>query len=217
MDLESEQLINLLKESTKKSVCSMCNSHSYGTGCIYNARGLHLHLDDPTKCGWCGSNSIMGTGCIYSPTGLHGVGANLYTSMVSECFITSYLIKKLKTPFNETNAFRCGIISEDGNLLKKPTTIEEKKAFTFLDSFTFKLKRYLGDKINLIKESIYLEASKKVIEEKVSVEDFEKELNLKKKLRIISNEFHDIISDAEVNNIPSTIIEKSIIECFVND
>ncbi len=217
MDKDSKNLITLLNESIKKSVCSMCGAEAYGKGCIYNARGLHLHMDDPKKCGWCGSSTIVGPGCVYSPTGYHGVGANLYTSMVAECFVTSYLLKKLTTPFSETKAYDCGIISEEGNLIKKPISKEEKNSYTFLDSFIFKIKRYLGNKLDLIKESIYFEASKHAINEKSSVDDFENEIKLKKKLNIVSREFYDIISEAEKANIPTTVIEKSIIECFLND
>jgi hypothetical protein len=217
MKENDKNLIKMLNESIKKSVCALCGSEAYGNGCIYSARGLHLHMDNPSKCGWCGSSTIVGKGCIISPTGFHGVGANLYTSMVSECFITSYLIKKLKTPFNETKAYEYGIISKDGNLIKKPISEEEKKSYTFLDSFVFKVKRYLGNKLDLLKESIYFEASKSCIQENSSVEDFENELKLKKKLNIVSRDFYDVISNAEKENIPTTVIEKSIIECFLND
>lgn len=217
MNKEISDMINLIKENTKKSRCSLCNSEAYGKGCIYSARGIHLHMDDPKRCGWCGSQNIVGKGCIFSPTGFHGVGANLYTSMIAETFITSFFIKKLKTPFIETKAFELGLITQKGELVKKPSSKDEKNAYTFIESFIFKLKRYLGEKIDLINDFMYLEASKSTLNESLSVEEFEKELVLKKKLENVSREFYDIIAEAEKQNISSAVIEKNILESFLND
>lgn len=217
MDKEDTALLNRLNEATRRSKCSMCGSESYGKGCIYNARGIHLHMDDPTRCGWCGSQTIYGRGCIYSPTGVHGIGANLYTSMVAEAFITSYLLKKLKTSYVDTKAFDMGVINESGQLIRKPITPEEKAAYTILDSFIFKIKRFLGEKLELISESLYLDAARQTLQEKTSVENYEKELTLKRKLSNISRQFYDTIKSARDDNISEPIIEKTILESFLND
>ena len=138
MDSEAAKYTSLIKEATKKSKCSLCGSESYGKGCIYSATGLHLHLDDPKKCAWCGSSNTIGKGCPYSPTGFHGVGANLYTSMVAESLLTGFLLRMLHKPFTETTAYNNGIVSESGNLVKTPTTDEEIRSYTPFDSFLFK-------------------------------------------------------------------------------
>lgn len=214
MDTDTRNAILKLTEAAKKSKCNACGSEAYGKGCIYGARGIHLHLDDPTRCSWCGSKTIYGKGCIYSPTGYHGIGANLYTNMPTEAFITSYLIKKLKTSFVDTKAFEMGLISENGTLVRKPQTPEEKAAYTVLDSFVFKIKKFLGAKLDLINETTYFELSKKAINENSSVEEYEKELHLKRKLDNISKQFKDVISEARDNNISEAVIEKTIVDTF---
>lgn len=217
MDKETENLVQRITEASKKSKCALCGSEAYGRGCIYSATGLHLHIDDPSRCSWRGSRTLHGRGCIYSPTGLHGFGANLYTSMVAESFITSFFLKKLKTSFVDTPAFEKGLINESGKLIKKPKTPDEKSAYTMLDSFVFKLKRFLGDKLDLIKEHLLFEASKQILDENVPVEEFEKELTLKRKLDNISKEFYGAISEAKDDNVSDAVIQKVILESFLHE
>lgn len=53
----------------------------------------------------------------------------------------------LVTPFNQTDAFKLGIIDADGTLLIKPSnfeTVEQKEAYTYLDRLVFNLKRMLS-------------------------------------------------------------------------
>lgn len=214
MNDEIKESIQRLTEATKKSKCSLCGGESYGRGCIYGARGIHLHLDDPTKCSWCGSKNIYGKGCIHSPTGYHGFGSNLYTSMIPESFITAWFIKKLKTPFIETKAFENGIINENGVLIKKPKTDAEKKSYSIIDSFIFKIKRFLGEKIDFINESIFLEMSNKTLNENYSVDLYEKELKLKSKLDFLAKEFNFELQNARENNLSEEIIEKCVLESF---
>lgn len=214
MDNETKQLVGRITEATKKSKCSACGLEAYGKGCIYGPRGIHLHLDDPTRCGWCGSKTLVGRGCIYSPTGYHSIGANLYTNMPMEAFMTAYFLKRLKTPFTDTPAFNRGIVNEAGIMVKKPVTEDEKNAYSIFDSFIFKLKRFLGNKLDLVNESTYLELSKNAINENCSVEQFEKELQLKRKLDNISREFYETISDARKNNISEAVIDKAVLEAY---
>jgi hypothetical protein len=215
MDEETKLSIQKLKEATQKSKCTLCGAESYGKGCIYSPRGIHLHIDDNTRCSWCGSKTIYGKGCIYSPTGLHGFGANLFTSMISETFISAWFLKKLKTPFIEYKAYEKGLINENGTLIKKPVTKDEKRSYNIVDSFIFKLKRFLGEKIDLINENLFLEATNNTINENVSVEDFEKELKLKRKLDLLAKDFNSTIIEARINNLPEETIEKIILESFL--
>lgn len=53
-------------------------------------------------------------------------------------------IKRLTTPFNQTEAFKLGLIDEKGKLLKKAQTSEEKNAYGYFDRLVFNVKRLLG-------------------------------------------------------------------------
>lgn len=64
-----------------------------------------------------------------------------------DAVITYRILKKLVTPFEETDAYRLGIIDKKGNLLKKSNqlhTDEERDAYTLLDRLVFRLKRIIN-------------------------------------------------------------------------
>lgn len=52
----------------------------------------------------------------------------------------------LVTPFNKTEAYKLGVIDENGNVLvkAKDRTLEQKNAYDSLDRIVFSLKRLLG-------------------------------------------------------------------------
>ncbi len=214
MDIEIQQALKRINEAVKRSKCSICGSEAYGRGCIYGPGGRHLHLDDLTRCSWCGSKTISGRGCIYSPTGYHGIGSNLYTNMPTESFITSYFLKKLKTPFSDTKAYETGVINESGQLIKKPETDEEKASYTPFDSFIFKIKRLLKEKIDFINDSLFLEMVNNSISENSTIEVFEEELKLKRKLETIAKEFYSNIEEARDKKISEAVIDKIVLETF---
>lgn len=62
--------------------------------------------------------------------------------------VASYVfLKKLTTPFNETKAYKLGIIDENGKFLKKKNelrTVEELDAVGMMDRITWNLKKILG-------------------------------------------------------------------------
>lgn len=53
-------------------------------------------------------------------------------------------IKRLTTPFEQTEAFKLGLIDKKGKLLKKAETSEEKDAYGYFDRLVFNIKRLLG-------------------------------------------------------------------------
>lgn len=53
-------------------------------------------------------------------------------------------IKRLTTPFEQTEAFKLGLIDAKGKLLKKAETTEEKNAYGYFDRLVFNIKRLLG-------------------------------------------------------------------------
>ena len=52
-----------------------------------------------------------------------------------DLYVLYRFIKAIATPFNETDAFKQGIVDEKGKLLKKPNTTTTQTALTYL-SFT---------------------------------------------------------------------------------
>ena len=61
-----------------------------------------------------------------------------------DLFIVYQFIKRLSTPFDETDAFRLGLIDEKGKRLKKASSKEEKQAMTYFDRMIFNMKRLLA-------------------------------------------------------------------------
>ena len=63
---------------------------------------------------------------------------------VMDLFLIYQFIKRLTTPFDQTDAFKLGLIDKDGKRLKKAETKEEKAAMTYFDRLIFNLKRLLA-------------------------------------------------------------------------
>lgn len=61
-----------------------------------------------------------------------------------DLFIVYQFIKRLSTPFDETDAFRLGLIDEKGKRLKKASSKDEKDAMTYFDRMIFNMKRLLA-------------------------------------------------------------------------
>ena len=60
-----------------------------------------------------------------------------------DLYIIYQLLKRLTTPFDETDAYELGIIDEKGKRIKKPQTKEEKDAYDLVDRFVFNIKRLI--------------------------------------------------------------------------
>ena len=69
--------------------------------------------------------------------------------------ITFLFIKKLVTPIVKTPAFKLGLVSCAGKVVKEPDTEEEHMALTILDRITFKIKRLLGGKLSTLNNFLY--------------------------------------------------------------
>lgn len=68
------------------------------------------------------------------------------TSQVYSIYTVYQIIKKLTTPFDQTDAFKFGIIDKDGNILRKRRTLktqQEKESYTVLDTLVFNIKKIL--------------------------------------------------------------------------
>ena len=67
-----------------------------------------------------------------------------------DLFVTYRFIRLLTTPFQKTDAYKLGIIDENGNRIKKPnstkpavelSTSEQKNAYTILHKLVFNIKK----------------------------------------------------------------------------
>jgi len=70
----------------------------------------------------------------------------LEESVVVDTYTLYIFLRKLTIPFNETDAFKLGLIDANGKILKKRAdlrTTEERNAFTLLDLFVWNLKKIL--------------------------------------------------------------------------
>ena len=64
-------------------------------------------------------------------------------SKAVDLYLVYEFIKRLSTPFEETEAYALGIIDAEGKVIKKTRTREEKDAFTPFDKLIFNLKKLL--------------------------------------------------------------------------
>jgi len=198
--------------SNKISKCMFCGSTSYGKNCPWSAfkEKIHVHTDDHTKCSYCGSTSLVGSGCPHSPTKRHQSGANQYNGMAQESFILAYIMRKLSEPIYESSAYKMGILDLNGNIIKKPDTIEEHMAYSVIDSYLFKLRTLLGDKIDILNSSKLLESAIKG--SKTPIEYYADEVKLKSDLQIVAKHFFEAINESK---LPVATVEKIILETFI--
>ena len=53
-------------------------------------------------------------------------------------------VSQLVTPFTKTEAFKLGIIDAEGNKIKRPTTIQQQRAYTKMHVLVFNLKKMIA-------------------------------------------------------------------------
>ena len=124
-----------------------------------------------------------------------------------DLFVTYRFLKLLTTPFEKTDAFRLGIIDDNGNRIKKPkstqpavelATVEQKNSYTILHKLVFNIKKIfqkvpgLRTKVGTYAAALFL--LKDAFKESVNDPDmFEKEFM--KYLKENNIEFDDSISE----------------------
>lgn len=139
-------------------------------------------------------------------------GRDDITLNLNEAFITAYIMKKLAEPYIGSEAFKLGIIDRNGNQIKTPQTIEEQLSFTSIDSYLTKIKKMLGNKVDILNHTVYLEHVTDA--SNIPIELYEKELDFKSELGIIAKRFNDCLQEAKENHLPTEIIEKIVLENF---
>ena len=189
----------MISEAAKKSLiktsinrCVYCGSPSYGKGCRFAPNGVHFHPEDAKKCSYCGSPNY-GKGCKLNPNGpihLHGINFN---SMLKEAAGNQFLLQQLNKNITEFQAYKLGIIDENGNKVKEPITEEERSSYSPNVRTILKVKRYLGSKLELINQTAILENSDKLNYNK---ENHKTILLYEEKINEIFNKLHEVTENA---------------------
>lgn len=65
-------------------------------------------------------------------------------SRAADIYFTFRFLRQLVTPWNQTEAFKLGLIDQDGKLLRSPQTPEEKDAYNFFFRLVYNIKRLLN-------------------------------------------------------------------------
>jgi len=84
---------------------------------------------------------------------------------------TMRFLTLLTTPFDETNAFKEGLIDSDGERLKKPKTSKEKEVYNYFHRLVFNIKKLLGKVPGGKKRIASYGAALYLIKEKGGLED----------------------------------------------
>jgi hypothetical protein len=203
--------MNFLTEKSlikKISRCLYCNSTSYGKGCKYAPKGVHFHPDDPKKCSYCGSPSF-GRGCQLNPESnihLHGINYNsMFNETLESALHNQFLLKELNKSFTDFEAYKLGIIDENGNRIKVPVTEQEISSYSPAVKTILKIKKYLGTKLDLINQTAILENSNKLNYNK---DNHVKVLQYEEKINDIFSQLHEVTSKALADGLTLEQVEQ---------
>jgi len=61
-----------------------------------------------------------------------------------DVYMAFQFVKRLTTPFEQTEAFKLGLIDKNGISVKKPQTADEKNAYSLFDRVIFNIKRLIA-------------------------------------------------------------------------
>lgn len=61
-----------------------------------------------------------------------------------DIYYTFRFLRQLVTPWNETQAYKLGLVDENGKKLRSPVTAEEKDAYTLFFRLVYNIKRILN-------------------------------------------------------------------------
>ena len=92
-------------------------------------------------------------------------------------YLAYQFIKKLTTPFKDTEAYKLGIIDEKGKVLKKRSSLtsKEKESYKLMDTLVFNMKKLLEklpggkSKIGSLAAALFLLKEENVTEDTLEV------------------------------------------------
>jgi hypothetical protein len=188
-----------------------CQSTSYGKGCRYNPSGVHFHADDVTRCGYCSSLSY-GPGCNLNPTGnihIHGINYNsMINDSIKSCIQNSFLISELYKKITDFQAYKLGIIDEQGNKIKEPVLESEKASYTPFTKTLLKIKKFLGPKLELIQQTALMESSSREFYNQKNHLDV---LKYEDKIKEINEQYYKTVNEALNDGLSLEQIEAIIL------
>ena len=196
--------------------CIYCGSkgNNFGFGCPFSDKKVHFKPNNEGRCCWCGSKAT-GAGCAFNPHSknhLHGIDFNqMMGDSVENGIVLGYLMKNLSDPYTESRAYALKLIDENGTILRKPETDEEKAAFTILDEYTLTIKKLLGNKIDLVNSM----ASMK-IQESMTMDNYkiivESKLNYAEEFKKLGEAFNQLAQNAVLQGLSVPAVEKLIVD-----
>ena len=214
------KLDDILEEN--KDTCMYCGSTAYGPGCPHAPNRIHVHPHNSGKCIYCGSTA-RGQGCPHNPLGrvhVHGVDFNLMIKEALKDGLTlGYLMKRLTQPITEWNAYKAGLIDENGKTIKVPESVNEKSLLTKADKYVLRLKSLMDShKLDLLNNSIYLSdsSSPTLVKGSLYSESYKKEMQYKEKINDQIKSLFETIGEANLNGISTNKIESLIVESISN-
>lgn len=194
-----------------KSECIYCKLSLFGKGCRFGPSGLHVH-SVLNRCIYCGLNQI-GRGCRFAPNGIHVQFSEfgfLQKESIQSGFITGYMLKRLSQPFTSFDAYKLGIINDQGEQIKQPITDQELSAYNIFESTLISLKKSFSKQISfVVNETQFVKTleNSKVFNSKA----YEKELEFKEAVATIATNLYNTIEqykeDLSVNQIDQYIME----------
>lgn len=113
----------------------------------------------------------------FSDIHLHGID---YNKMFNESFKNRFMLRELNKKFTDFEAYKLGIINENGDRIKEPITEQEKAAYSPETKTILKIKKYLGSKLDLINQTAILENASKLDynkENHIKVLEYEEKFN----------------------------------------
>lgn len=116
-------------------------------------------------------------------------------------------IKRLTTPFDQTEAFKLGIIDKSGKKIKDPVTRQEMNSFGYFDRLVFNLKKIIeiapGGKSRLASfaAALYLIRESKETKENYTQEELVEgiEENMKLLEKSSSKKFKELLEEVPAN------------------
>jgi hypothetical protein len=207
----------------KKPNCIYCGLPLRGKGCAYSTHKIHVVLE-PGKCIYCGL-PLRGKGCAYSPTKVHVQSSEfglLQAESMKEQFIMKYIMEKLKEPVTKSQAYKLGIINEQGKQIRDLVSEQDHAAWSPLTQYIFRLKRIFGEKLDILNSELFLENANKLLflEENIDenwdaekyIEKTERTEKLSSDLENLLEQYYNRLKQAEKEGFSLEQIENIVLK-----
>jgi hypothetical protein len=125
-----------------------------------------------------------------------------------DALYTYRFIRTLVMPWNKTEAYKLGLLDDEGTKLRKPETAEEKDAYTFFHRVVFNIKRLIG-KAPMGKRLISFVVALKLLKEQTGLSEEE--------VIALVERATDFEFDKDLNEDSQTELDKGITYSLTTD